>query len=143
MIIRVATLADIPMLVELEKLCNPSSWSETQLSGAIKSSSPSWIIENEQHYVLAMLVWQLIVDQAEIHLLNTHPQHRRQGYAQYLLRHLFQYAQHQGLTRILLEVRAGNNAARQLYLSEGFTDCGQRKNYYTNGEHAILMEKIC
>lgn len=143
MIIRVATLADIPMLVELEKLCNPSPWSETQLSGAIKSSSPSWIIENEQHYVLAMLVWQLIVDQAEIHLLNTHPQHRRQRYAQYLLKHLFQYSQQKSLTRILLEVRAGNVAARQLYLSEGFTDCGQRKNYYTNGEHAILMEKIC
>ena len=78
MIIRVATLADIPELVKLEKLCNPSSWSETQLSGAIKTPSPSWIIEDAQHHVLAMLVWQLIVDQAEIHLLNTHPQHRRQ-----------------------------------------------------------------
>lgn len=143
MIIRVATLADIPALVKLEKLCNPSPWSETQLSGAIKTPSPSWIIEDEQHHVLAMLVWQLIVDQAEIHLLNTHPQHRRLGYAQYLLKHLFQYSQQQSLTRILLEVRAGNVAARQLYLSEGFTDCGQRKNYYTNGEHAILMEKIC
>ena len=119
MISRVATLADIPELVKLEKLCNPSSWSETQLSGAIKTPSPSWIIEDAQHHVLAMLVWQLIVE------------------------HLCQYSQQQSLTRILLEVRAGNIAARQLYLSEGFTDCGQRKNYYTNGEHAILMEKIC
>jgi [ribosomal protein S18]-alanine N-acetyltransferase len=142
MIIRVATEADLPALTKLEALCNPSPWSYKQLADALTLSAPISIIE-KQHTVIAMLVWQALIDQAEIHLLNTHPLHRRQGYAKKLLNHLYLSAQQQNMQRILLEVRAGNDIAQQLYLQNGFTNCGKRKNYYSNGEDAVLMEKTC
>ena len=45
-------------------------------------------------------------------------------------------------TRIMLEVREGNEAARRFYEKCGFTEDGIRKNYYENPqENAILMSK--
>ena len=52
-----------------------------------------------------------------------------------------------GITRLLLEVRAGNAAAQSLYLKYGFTEVGIRKHYYPlpegGHEDAVLMEKPC
>ncbi|PIT18366.1 ribosomal protein S18-alanine N-acetyltransferase [Snodgrassella alvi] len=141
--IRAATLADIPALHAMEQQCNPSPWSAAQLTSSINAPQPVWIIDLPEHGVVAMLVWQKLPDEAEIHLLNTHPAHRRQGYAQQLLVHLFQWAQQQHISRILLEVRANNCGALQLYEHNGFKRCGLRRNYYQNGDDAVLMEKLC
>jgi [ribosomal protein S18]-alanine N-acetyltransferase len=141
--IRNAILTDIPALQELEQQCNPSPWSAAQLSSSINTLQPVWVIDQPEHGIIAMLVWQKLPDEAEIHLLNTHPAHRRQGYAQQLLEHLFQWAQQHHINRILLEVRASNYGALQIYKHNGFQRCGLRKNYYHNGEDAVLMEKPC
>lgn len=40
---------------------------------------------------------------------------------------------------LFLEVRESNEIARQFYEKIGFINVGKRKNYYSNGETAILM----
>ena len=59
----------------------------------------------------------------------------------------FQTTSKQGVSRLLLEVRAGNAAAIGLYRKYGFIETGRRKNYYPlpegGYEDAILMEKPC
>ena len=40
-----------------------------------------------------------------------------------------------------LEFREGNEAAMRLYLGAGFEQVGRRRNYYENGDAAILMAK--
>ncbi|MGL5356725.1 MAG: GNAT family N-acetyltransferase [Cetobacterium sp.] len=40
---------------------------------------------------------------------------------------------------LFLEVRESNEIARQFYENIGFINVGKRKNYYSNGETAILM----
>lgn len=40
---------------------------------------------------------------------------------------------------LLLEVRETNEIARRFYEKLGFVNIGKRKNYYSNGETAILM----
>lgn len=141
--IRAATLADVAALHELEQQCNPAPWSATQLANTVYAPQPVWVIDLPAHGIVSMLVWQKLPEEAEIHLLDTHPDFRRQGYAQQLLEHLFQHAKQQHLSRILLEVRAGNSGALQLYTNNGFVSCGIRKNYYQNGDDAVLMEKPC
>ena len=60
---------------------------------------------------------------------------------------VFQTASSQGVSRLLLEVRASNAAAIGLYRKYGFIETGRRKNYYPlpegGYEDAILMEKPC
>ena len=75
------------------------------------------------------------------------PEYRRQGIASKLLAYWFQTTSSQGVSRLLLEVRAGNAAAIGLYRKYGFIETGRRKNYYPlpegGYEDAILMEKPC
>ena len=80
----------------------------------------------------------------EAHLLNlcVHPASRGRGYARTLLRTFIRGAALQDMQRMVLEVRASNQSARGLYLSEGFQVVGERKDYYPGGkdrEDALVM----
>ena len=68
----------------------------------------------------------------EAHILNltVSPECRRQGLGRRLLRDFLGYCRKQSLSRIYLEVRPGNDAARVLYASEGFELIGVRRQYY-------------
>ena len=46
------------------------------------------------------------------------------------------------MTRVLLEVRAGNPAARGFYRAQGFREVGRRPAYYTDGEDAVLLSRL-
>lgn len=70
-----------------------------------------------------------VLDEVELLLLATVPAHRRRGVAASLLRALMGEAQAGGFTRLHLEVRAGNDAAR-LYVAQGFDKVGERRGYY-------------
>ena len=55
-------------------------------------------------------------------------------------RKLLDFCREQKITRIMLEVRENNEAARQFYGKCGFTKDGIRRNYYENPkENAVLM----
>ena len=69
---------------------------------------------------------------------------RRQGCANLLLRELLRLANHEGVGRVLLEVRESNQAARTFYARWGFQMIGRRRNYYRDpGEDAILLHFRC
>jgi ribosomal-protein-alanine N-acetyltransferase len=70
------------------------------------------------------------------------PSLRRQGLGRALLRHAMGRGREAGATRGLLEVRASNGTAIQLYEQEGFRRVAVRARYYTSPvEDAVLMER--
>ncbi len=80
----------------------------------------------------------------ELHLLNVTvaPAHQRQGYGSLLLDAVNQHGRGLGLSRLLLEVRHGNQLARALYQRRGFVAVGLRRNYYPalqGREDAVVM----
>ena len=75
----------------------------------------------------AFLMAQIIPPEAEIYLIATDPDHRRKGFARDMLLELKSM-----VSRILLEVRADNDAALRLYQHQGFEIVGRRKSYYLN-----------
>lgn len=84
-------------------------------------------------------VW-LIADEAQLLTLAVSPPHRRRGAGARLLDALIRTATERGAVAMTLEVRPSNAAARALYHSRGFRDCGRRPHYYIdNGEDAIIM----
>jgi ribosomal-protein-alanine N-acetyltransferase len=90
--------------------------------------------------VVGMLVLWLIVDEAHIASLATHPDFRQQGIAKQLLVTALDHAYMEGARSAFLEVRAGNETARRMYHKFGFEEVGLRERYYKdNNEDAILM----
>lgn len=80
----------------------------------------------------------------EAHLLNlcTSPDHRGRGAAKRLLEHMILEARMRSATRLFLEVRPSNEAARALYENNDFRVIGRRPGYYPdeNGrEDALVM----
>lgn len=67
--------------------------------------------------------------------------HQGQGLGTEFLKKLVNLARVRDCTRMLLEVRADNDAALALYTKVGFVEGERRKRYYQDGVDAILMSK--
>lgn len=120
---------DLPEVLEIERRSYSFPWSEAVFRDCFRPDYRLWGVELSS--VLAgYAVVAYMVDEA--HLLNicTTPQQRRSGMARYLLRHLVAEAARDGMVRVILEVRASNQSAADLYLAEGFVDIGLRPGYY-------------
>ena len=84
----------------------------------------------------------------EMHLLNVTVSsgHQGQGHARRLLAELYALSASFAATAVWLEVRESNARARALYLREGFTEAGRRRDYYPapagQREDAILMTRL-
>lgn len=90
--------------------------------------------------VIGYLCCWIICD--EMHLLNlaVHPDSRRQGIGEALLRCALAHSRREGATVATLEVRASNRAAQRVYERAGFGVIAFRPRYYTNpGEDAVIM----
>ncbi|MBX3205637.1 MAG: ribosomal protein S18-alanine N-acetyltransferase [Labilithrix sp.] len=89
--------------------------------------------------VLGYILFWLVAD--EIHLLNVAvaPDARRRGIGRALVEDLIAFARANAAAKVLLEVRASNHAAIQLYERLGFTRFNIRRAYYGDGEDGVEM----
>ncbi len=67
---------------------------------------------------------------------------RRQGIGTALMQWMLDESQQRGATDLLLEVRADNPGAQQLYQQLGFEHISTRPHYYPPGVDALVMRKI-
>lgn len=81
----------------------------------------------------------LMVDEAHIATVASHPDYRGCGLGQWLMLALMDAAQARGALTVTLEVRAGNAPAIKLYDKLGFQIAGERVAYYRDGETALIM----
>ena len=139
--IRRMTLEDVPIVHEIDTLSFSLPWPERSFHFELTENpvSRSWVAEFGGR-ITAMLVLWLIIDEAHIATLATHPDFRRQGIGEQLMIAALLSARAEGAARAFLEVRAGNAAALALYGKYGFVVAGERPRYYKdNNEDAILM----
>ena len=116
------------------------AWSETEFSAMLSASNALSVTCDA-----GFAVGQVILDEAELFLIMTKPEHRKQGVGHRILATFEQQAFQNTVRRIILEVAETNAAALALYSTNGYQQIAVRKNYYTfpNGSHAdaIVMEK--
>ena len=116
------------------------AWSEAEFSAMLSASNALSVTCDA-----GFAVGQVILDEAELFLIITKPEHRKQGVGRRILATFEQQAFQNAVRRIILEVAHTNTAARALYSANGYQQIAVRKNYYTfpNGSHAdaIVMEK--
>ncbi|MFH2039253.1 MAG: ribosomal protein S18-alanine N-acetyltransferase [Chloroflexota bacterium] len=143
--IRQMDVADVPGVYALDVLSFSLPWTERsfyyEVTGNVNARN--WVAELSHEgttRLVGMLVMWLFLDEAHIATLAVHPDFRRRGIARKILQTALSAAYNEGACRSLLEVRAGNLAALNMYKGFGFKIVGRRNHYYhDNDEDAILM----
>lgn len=69
------------------------------------------------------------------------PEHRRRGLANKLLQHAEEALRKRSVNTLMLEVRASNFAAQNLYRKLGYSTVQRLPKYYNNGEDGFLLVK--
>ena len=105
------------------------AWTRSQLLGILGMPGVWLTLARVNGEIAGFALSRAVVDEAELLLLATAPNHRRQGVGSALVRSILTDARERGAVRVHLEVRDGN-AAVDLYRSAGFTKCGERRAYY-------------
>ncbi len=121
---------DLTAIQQIADQFRYNTWSQAVFADCLKAGYLGWVIEDELNQVIGFLI--VLVHDAECQLMNigVDQQHWRCGYAKQLLHYLFEYLNRHGVSHILLEVRASNHAAINLYKRQQFRQIGIRKNYY-------------
>jgi len=139
--IRKMTMDDVPAVVDLDQKSFSLPWPERSFRFELTDNPASrcWVAELDGKLIGMVVVW-LIVDEAHVATLATHPDFRRQGIGKRLLAHALLRMIEDGARTSFLEVRESNIAAQEMYRKFGYEEAGRRRRYYKdNDEDAILM----
>jgi [ribosomal protein S18]-alanine N-acetyltransferase len=134
--------ADLPQVMELERLAFPNPWTPGLFLHELKLSfSRLYLARNAARQLLGYACWWLVGD--EVHILNVavHPDARRNGTGRALVQRVVDDALAHNAASVSLEVGRTNEPATALYRSMGFTEVGLRRNYYGQGKDAVIMER--
>ena len=114
-----------PIAAKIHQKCFERGWSEKEFQKLLAlPTSRLWM--NEE----ALLLCSEVAEEMEILTICVLPEFRRQHVAQDLLHELFDYARHNQIKKIFLEVAQDNSAAQKLYFQASFKQTGLRKGYY-------------
>ena len=139
---RTANAFDLPVFVSLDKELFPySPWSASQYKEEF--SSPT------RHFVVALDEAQNIIGyagvfapggaEADVLTVGVVPDHRGKGIAKALMALITDWADEQGSTAMMLEVKTDNTDAIGLYESLGYSKLNIRKDYFGAGLDAQVM----
>jgi len=129
----------LPEVAELETLCFAEPWSENALR-LLLGDGAIGVVLLECGRVVAYGGMTTVLDEGAVTNIAVHPDARRRGFGRAVTAELLRIASEQRIQTVFLEVRESNAAARALYVSLGFSECGVRKNFYRHPtESAIQM----
>lgn len=130
----------IPAILDIENVSNGSPWSEKSFRNELNHSHGIMLVALEGEVVLGYAGAWMVVDEAHITTVAVAPNARRRGIGRTLTEKILTEAKEKGMACSTLEVRAGNEAAIELYKKLGFVETARRKGYYPdNKEDAIVM----
>lgn len=134
---------DIDQVCEIENLSFTTPWSRESFESELsKNNLARYIVAKVDGKVAAYGGMWLVLDEGHITNIAVHPDYRGQKIGERLVQAMLQMAKDNKAFHITLEVRASNEAARNLYKKLGFVDSGIRKGYYSDtGEDAVIMWK--
>ena len=128
-------------VAEIEQISFSDPWSVESLELMLGEQAMG-LVALEDGRLLGYVGMMCVLDEGQIINVATHPDARRRGVGRALMIAIEQSAKERGIVFLSLEVRESNAAARSLYSSLGWVECGIRKNFYSKPtENACIMTK--
>lgn len=139
--VRRMTRDDVAAAAAVERACFTEPWSEDAFSATLLLPYASYYVaELDDGSIVGICGLRNIVGVGEITNVGVLPQYRGNHIAGRMLRQLMREGREDGVKDFTLEVRAGNDAALQLYKGLGFEVEGRRPRFYTHPtEDALIM----
>ena len=138
---------DLPEIMVIETLSFSEPWTEEMFLHELASEGLSHVLvarvdEGSETRIVGFLCAWIVAGELQINNVAVHPRYRRDGIASRLLQEIIRLGKTEGATVGYLEVRASNEAAKNLYHQHGFRLAGRRRDYYDHPrEDAIMMRK--
>jgi ribosomal-protein-alanine N-acetyltransferase len=126
-IIRRATAEDVPGMAAIDREATDFPWTPAQFADSLGHHHT--LVLEAAEVLSGFLVYSRVLDEAELLNVAVSPSAQGRGYGALLVEHFIDLNRGAAV-RLLLEVRASNRRATDLYQRHGFTRQGVRKGYY-------------
>ncbi|MCK5115769.1 MAG: GNAT family N-acetyltransferase [Candidatus Aegiribacteria sp.] len=139
--IRIASITDIPGIMDIENLSFPCPWDMETITACIESPSFRTWTSRLDGQVAGYITAQL--DASGLHILNlaADEDKRRLGQATCLLRTAESWGRRLGAAVSYLEVRENTLPAQILYTKNNYNRTRLIENYYPDGEDGVEFRK--
>ena len=143
--IRKSDINDFNFLVKLEEESFPAFQQSTKQSikHGIQSDFQEILIvetKDKNRAPIGALVLFKYSKSLRIYSIAILPEYQNLGYGDYLLKHVFEFANRQNYEKILIEVSTRDTKLIDWYKQRGFNSFERIADYYGEGEDAVKME---
>ncbi len=117
------------------------SWHPTRVARALHGRDSCVVVADAGQQLAGFAIAEFGDSTVHLSLLAVQPAQQRRGIGVALVDWLIESALTAGITRIQVEMRANNFAARSFYEALGFSPNGEVRGYYQNIETAVRMQR--
>ena len=142
--LRPMRLGDLATVMELEEeLFAPDTWTAAMYREELaQPDTRHYLVADDDGTVVGYAGLIAYADEAHVATIGVAGARQREGIGALLLDALLTEADRRSPV-VLLEVRADNEHAQELYRRRGFAEIGRRRGYYQpSGEDAVVMKRI-
>jgi len=132
---------DVKKVVELEEKIFGETLGENMLINEINNPLVWFYVILKDNDVIGYIGGYFFQDDGEILNFLIDEAYQHQGYGTKLFNFILEKARNESIKKVTLEVRKSNIIAQKFYTKNKFKEISIRKNYYKNGEDAIVMLK--
>lgn len=140
---RMARYKDAVMLAscarDLVETGLPWTWTPPRIIRQISDPNTTALIAEYSGQFAGFAIMSFASDKAHLNLLAVTSPFQGMGLGRRIMNWLEKSARVAGIEKVLLEVRAGNNAARAFYRRLGFREVAYKFGYYQGVETAVRM----
>ena len=141
--VRKMEIEDGAAVAEMEHQCFTDAWSEKSILETLNQSNAVCLVAEKAGKRAGYVLAYTAADEVEIARIAVVEEVRRQGVAAAMFDALKKQTNDLGCTKVLLDVRKSNEAARRFYEKSGFSEDGVRPKFYSDPEEdAVLMSCI-
>jgi len=136
------TAEHLPHVYQIEQNCFSTPWSFESLQKELSNKHAYYFVAEHESMIVGYAGLWHVVNEGHITNIAVLEENRGKGIGSKLVERLITFAREKEMIALTLEVRFNNTAAQKLYLRNGFTVEGRRKQYYSDTkEDALIMWK--
>ncbi len=141
MTVRQMKYEDLLEVEQIENECFLTPWNHRMLSDTFMAEGFIGAVCEENGKIIGYGSLNIVCKEGNVNNIAVRLSERGKGCGTAILNFLIEECKKVKVESIFLEVRRSNSPALHIYRKRGFIEIAVRKNYYENGEDALVMQK--